>query len=128
VPEIGSYQLRVRARQWAAARLLPEQFGERVEHRGVARVHVYQVHVPDNGRLTAAPVIDGSALELVEGDDQANPELMLTSGLRRACLALNTRLFHALRCDDGSEGIGCWRTDVPLTRTVTREAVLDALA
>jgi hypothetical protein len=68
VPEIGSYQLRVRARQWAAARLAPDQFGERVEHRGVDGVHVYQVHVPDNGRLRPPPVIDGHAEPIEDGD------------------------------------------------------------
>jgi Bacteriophage Sf6, terminase small subunit-like len=32
VPEIGSFQLRVRALQWAASRLAPDEFGDQVQH------------------------------------------------------------------------------------------------
>jgi hypothetical protein len=67
--EVQSYRLRMDARRWAAARILPTEYGDKLEHHhSGGMVHVF---VPANNRLiedAGGPMlIDGTA-ERVESD------------------------------------------------------------
>jgi hypothetical protein len=69
VPEIGSFQLRVRARQWAASRLAPDEFGDQVQHQHAVAGRVV-IHLPSKN--TGAPTIDGRADVIETLDDPAS--------------------------------------------------------
>jgi hypothetical protein len=64
VPQLGSYQLRVNARRWAASRIIPEEYGERVPPAagGGATIHIYLPGKADRG--DSARVVSGTAERL----------------------------------------------------------------
>jgi hypothetical protein len=66
IPQIGSYQLRVRARQWAASRLAPDLFGDQVQHQHAVAGRVVICLPPKN---PPAPMIEGRAEPVeIEGE------------------------------------------------------------
>jgi hypothetical protein len=81
IAHVSAIKLMVDTAKWRLAKLMPEQYGDRVqvEHGGQMAVHVY---VPDNERQSSLPgdtarIIDGTAQELTSDESpemERNPD------------------------------------------------------
>jgi hypothetical protein len=69
--QVFAGQTRIRARQWACSRIVPEEYGERVPPAAIggAQIHIYLPGKPEKAG-DGARVIDGSARAVEDGTDE----------------------------------------------------------